>query len=128
MKQWTLNVTAASALLLGSQAHALTGNELLTLMEDTDAAFKTASLAYVRGYIDAVTLDHAYRKMTQKPGEPTQNPMFCSPDSATPAQAKDIVKAYLVAHPERRHGPAGGLTGWALRKAWPCTSDGKPAL
>lgn len=45
---------------------------------------------------------------------------FCVPEAATFQQIVDVVKLYLVNHPERRH-----LSGWdmideAVSQAWPC--------
>lgn len=44
---------------------------------------------------------------------------YCIPESSKPQQVKDVVVAYLTAHPERRHLLAAGLITNALADAWP---------
>lgn len=45
---------------------------------------------------------------------------YCSPRNATLGQMTDVVKMYILAHPEFRHFDADVLVSQALRNAWPC--------
>ena len=45
---------------------------------------------------------------------------YCRPEAATVGQVRDVVVAYLKAHPESRHGESIGLIVNALLEAWPC--------
>ena len=44
----------------------------------------------------------------------------CVPEAATFQQIVDVVKLYLVNHPERRHLNMWQLIGDAVDQAWPC--------
>jgi hypothetical protein len=44
---------------------------------------------------------------------------YCIPQGSEPAQVRDVVVAFLTAHPENRHMMAGSLVAAALTQAWP---------
>ncbi|MEN3976444.1 Rap1a/Tai family immunity protein [Emcibacter sp. SYSU 3D8] len=44
----------------------------------------------------------------------------CLPNGVTIFQIKDVVKAFLTAHPEKRHLAAASLVETALAEAFPC--------
>jgi Rap1a immunity proteins len=44
---------------------------------------------------------------------------YCIPQGSTGKQVKDVVVAYLAAHPESRHFLASTLVAAALAQAWP---------
>lgn len=44
---------------------------------------------------------------------------YCIPMGSTAGQVKDVVMAFLTAHPERRHLMGGVIVANALSNAWP---------
>lgn len=47
-------------------------------------------------------------------------PTACTHERINSTQVVDVVKQYLLKHPEERHLPAGALIGFALTDAFPC--------
>jgi hypothetical protein len=85
-----------------------TGNSLLQRCTDPVGSAQ-ACMAYTGAIADAMSghdLVHGLRA--------------CVPVGITRGKVVDIVKAYLVAHPELRHYAASVLAARAFQEAWPC--------
>ena len=52
---------------------------------------------------------------------------ICAPGTATYGQAVRVVTSYVDARPDRQHEPFAGLAMEALRQAWPCPLERRPA-
>lgn len=88
----------------------LQGNELLRLCSSE----LTSELGFCIGYIEGIRDGVVFEAIGGK-----AKPIFLIPDKVTSEQLKDVVVKSLKDHPETRHKPAGMLTIFALREAFP---------
>jgi hypothetical protein len=95
-------------------ANALSGSELYQYcMEKKPSTGDAMCLAYVRGFIDGVTMGVVVGK-----NYPTK---YCPPQAGIPVdQGRLIVEKYLRDHAGELHDDAPSLVGVALIKAFPC--------
>jgi Rap1a immunity proteins len=119
--------------LLGSisAAQAWTGNELLEYCNTPDSSFPGgACVGFIVGAQDgtmagfSLALDAA-AVVAPKAGDISHTSMWevvgwCAPAKVTVQQTVDIVKTWLVTHPEERHKLAALLVRKALHDAFPC--------
>ena len=103
-------LTVAALLAAGTaQAQRVSNVKGTTLMKACTApASKETCDAYVDGFGDAIEAegkDHA---------------LACLPKAATGTELRDVLLAYLKAHPEDQHLKAGTIASRAFAKAYPC--------
>ena len=94
----------------------VSGSTLYKSCAGSIAGDREYCLGYVLGVSDAMELAIAS-------GTPIGGWDACmptGPTGATAAQARDVVKNYLAAHPERRRSSAASQTIIALAEAYPC--------
>ena len=98
------------AVSLTTQAQASRGNELhKTCQTDlSNSEYAVFNSGFCLGYISG-----AHEAL----GGP---PLTCEPDGVNRNQIVDIVKKYLVEHPEKRHEHSVKLIMEALENAFPC--------
>jgi hypothetical protein len=87
----------------------LTGNDLNMLYDK--AAGK--ALSYTRGFFDGYTSGVTNTNIVLE-GK------ACIPQGVTNKNVYDVVRKYLVEHPEELHQPAPTLIIKAIQNAWPC--------
>lgn len=85
------------------------GNELLARCEGAPSSVE----AYIMGIADGV--QYGGQNATEYRGY-----RYCSPQSATSRQYRDLACSYIADHPGTRHEPAATLIMEALFSAWPC--------
>ncbi len=102
----------ALALLLvagAAQAQRVSKVSGITLLKAcTSPALKETCDAYVDGFGDAISeggKEHA---------------LACLPIASTGTELRDVLVAYLKAHPEDQHLKAGTIASHAFSKAYPC--------
>ena len=108
---FVVGFAAASAI---TDARALSGTELYKACRQRDlSAGGISCIAYVRGFVDGMTLGHVMGK--------TAPTLYCPPrDGIAADQGRIIVKKYLRDHPESLHLEAGNLAANALTEAFSC--------
>lgn len=120
MKTQLRNLFAASILAFAASAGAqgtvmnfIDGNEMLSRLNSPVAADTLArravALGYVLGVIDAA--------------RGSEGKYYCTPNNMTAGQARDVVHAYLVNNPTRRHESASNLIIAAMIEAFPCAQQ-----
>jgi hypothetical protein len=87
-----------------------TGNELLDTCERDDPPYMMLCIGWVAGATQAFIAA----------GIAVERQIVCLPTGGTTGQYRDIIVAYLRAHPAERHWPSGGLAFLALKEAFPC--------
>ena len=99
-----------------TDAGALTGTELYrACRQKALSAGGISCIAYVRGFVDGITLGHGLGK--------TSPTVYCLSAAGLDAdQARLIIQKYLRDHPESLHLEAGNLAANALTEAFPCPS------
>lgn len=104
-----------AALSLAAPAHAAgnttvfrTGNDLLPLCRELQGDEIATCYGYLQGVIDG-----------QSSGL-VRATNYCLVAGVTGRQIRDIVVAYLEAHPENRHQRGAWLVTYALNDAFPC--------
>jgi Rap1a immunity proteins len=88
----------------------LTGNDLLRLCSGNEA-FETNVCT---GYIEGVRDGSMFATVSLK-----AKPFFSVPEKVSSDQLRDVVVKYLRDNPGTRHKPAGMLTIFALKEAFP---------
>ena len=78
------------------------GNKLFQACQNNDRLYGVC-LGYVIGVEDAL-----------------DGQLFCVPTGVQAGQVIDVVKSYLLDHPEKRHLQAADLVTAALREKFPC--------
>ena len=108
---FAIGFLAASAL---TDARALSGTELYKACRQRDlSAGGISCIAYVRGFVDGMTLGYLTGKKSPL--------LYCPPrDGIAADQARLLVQKYLRDHPESLHLEAGNLAANALTEAFPC--------
>lgn len=87
-------------------AYFMTGNKLLENLSSTEPMNRMMGSMYVRGVHDArQTFD------------------FCTPDTVTPIQLRDLVKQALERSPQARHVSAQVLVIAVLSGTFPCPKE-----
>ena|SRR5215469_1323442 len=86
----------------------LAGNDLLRLCTSE----LTSELSFCIGYIEGIRDGLVFGTINGKP-------FFVIPAKVTSEQLKDVVVKSLKVNPETRHKPAGLLTLFALKEAFP---------
>jgi hypothetical protein len=106
---------AAAALLFGTPACAQgwTGNDLLTMCQDTNPQNPTISKGMCLGYVTG-----AYETYSE-----TLPQIACTGNGVTGQQLMDIVVKFLLLNPEKRNKGAALLVGAALADAFPCQNS-----
>ena len=95
-------------------AHFVDGNDLYSKCREEGTAYSPVTtfqlFAYCQGYItgiaDGILADGAESRL-------------CMPDKVSGQQLFDVVRSYLVDHPEKRHLPAESLVTAAIREKFP---------
>jgi Rap1a immunity proteins len=87
----------------------LTGNDLNMLYDKSVGK----ALSYTRGFFDGYTagVENTNTVLEVK---------VCIPQGVTNKNIYDVVRKYLVEHPEELHQPAPTLIMKAIQNAWPC--------
>jgi hypothetical protein len=103
------HIITTLALVVATSASANDGNTLLTRLNGDLGGYERG---WAAGYISAAhtLLDEV---------------THCTPNNVTNGQTQDVVKAYLVRHPELRHKNAALLIGQAFIEAFPCKTASK---
>lgn len=116
---------AVVAMTAAAQAHALTGNNLNSMLSDESG--RATVFAYVRGVLEAEVAFGGFLAALYKKNPPfalayadEMPTTICPPEGFSIDQAFDLVRKELATRPERRHLPAYVLVRGALRAAWPC--------
>ena len=99
-----------------TDAGALTGTELYRACHQKAlSAGGISCIAYVRGFVDGITLGHGLDR--------TSPTVYCPSATGLDAdQARLIIQKYLRDHPESLHLEAGNLAANALTEAFSCPS------
>ena len=108
-------------LLFSVNSFSTTGNELHGLMTSENPSNKIQGESYIMGVMDTMssyktTEINLAARLKRKPNLH----IFICPSDVIYSQGFDLVKNYLVNHPETRNKPASVLIYWALSEAWPC--------
>ena len=120
---------AILAVLVASplSAEPLTGNELLTICEQTDQlAQQGFCTGYILGALEGIKwgVSMPLFLMGQKTNEADSNGDvllgYCMPGEATLGQQRDVVIQFLMQNPSTRHGSARSLIQDAYKAAFPC--------
>lgn len=106
--------TALSAISTLAKADFMSGNDLHSGLQTTNAVDKAYALGYVIGIADF----EDYKNKTQ--GNSKRSSCFFVPDTASGTQVTDVVKNWLDKHPGRRHYAASSVVAAALRETFPC--------
>jgi hypothetical protein len=101
MSVFLYTALVGATMIAAPSAHAMSGNDLLTLCLSRDDAAGSYCLGYIGGIVET-------------------SPLICAPAEAARSQGRDIVVQYLESHPERRQLAAPILALGALKQAWPC--------
>ncbi|MCA0943389.1 hypothetical protein LCM08_00530 [Salipiger pacificus] len=131
MKKKVLSLAAAIALGAATPAisQQISGNSLYQACKGDDVALATFCVGYTTGVVEGesfgalVILGQLFPEQNTAEANERIN-MFmrhCIPSNATNEQVRDVVIAYLEAHPETRHYPARGLIWNAMMEGFPCT-------
>lgn len=88
----------------------LTGNDLLRFCNSHEAFETNMCTGYIEGVRDGLMFATVNLK---------SKPFFWVPDKVSSDQLRDVVVKYLRDNPETRHKPAGMLTIFALKEAFP---------
>ncbi len=88
----------------------LTGNDLLRFCNSHEAFETNICTGYIEGLRDGLMFATVSLK---------SKPFFAVPDKVSSDQLRDVVVKYLRDNPETRHKPAGMLTIFALKEAFP---------
>ena len=96
-----------------AEAEVRTGNGLLDVCSAEKDVFK---IGLCFGFLDAFTDTLGLGAGIGGSGKTG----ICWPEASTKGQTRDVVVAYLRAHPSTRHAVAVGLTYAALAEAWGC--------
>ena len=107
-------IIGAIAIVRTAEADYLTGNELHWRCSGSDPVDRVLCMGYISGAASVlIDVDPFIARPT---GTGTR---LCVPQVPL-GQMVDVVKVYLVAHPEKRHEAAWALVSFALREAFPC--------
>lgn len=109
----------AAGCLAATAVHAMSGNELLQMMNSPYTNEQASAMFYVMGTVEGHGAISGVVNLSPKTGGSTTG-MFCIPAGATNGQIRDVVKQHLAAHPETRHLPAASLSYLALMRTWAC--------
>jgi len=111
-------IAAMMSISAVARADFATGN---TLYDKCVAPEGSAELLYCAVYVSAIS-DAARGGVSHDgvAGPGVWGFKECSPETATARQLVDIVKRYLVTHPENRHFGASVVVAAALAEAFPC--------
>jgi hypothetical protein len=103
-----IKTTIIAALLACSSAHAefYSGNDLFNRLNGNDAE-QFHALGYIMGMHDAL-----------------DGVVFCSTQTVTAGQVRDLMKMTLERDPANRHKPASALIMNTLQVVWPCKKQG----
>lgn len=98
-----------ATLAISASAHAAfwDGNSLLAALNGTDFD-QYGALRYITGVID----------------QGMESSVICPPPNLTAGQARDMVKAFLVAAPNVRHFGANSLVIYQFMQSFPCAKKG----
>jgi Rap1a immunity proteins len=88
----------------------LTGNDLLRFCSSHEAFETNMCTGYIEGVRDGLMFATVSLK---------SKPFFSVPNKVSSDQLRDVVVKYLRDNPETRHKPAGMLTIFALKEAFP---------
>ena len=103
-------MTGASAVTVMRHSY-ISGNELHMWCQNDNL---DPCAAYILGVTDTVSLN----------GGTTAGWRVCKPlEGVIIGQVRDIIIAFLKAHPEKRHGGAANLVVQALAEAFPCPAN-----
>lgn len=104
-------ILTAAALLaaISAQASFFTGNDLLDLLGGTEAK-RGLAIGYIMGSFDV--------------GDQV---VHCVPPGVKPMQLVDIIKKFLIEHPEHRHIPGDAAITGIIAGTFPCVTKSKPA-
>ena len=105
MKRLLIALTAALA--FSAQAQFVSGNMLLSDMDDTASTSRMYALGYVAGVVDSLN-----------------QVVFCLPSTVTVGQVHDMVRNYIRNTPAERHLPGDVLISKAFGVAFPCKKGG----
>jgi hypothetical protein len=102
---WITPPHAATRMTVGRVAY-YEGNELHELCQKDEVSCTTYILGVIDGQFSVII-------------GTSRDVAYCIPSGSKAKQVKDVVVAYLTAHPESRHLLASGLITNALAGAWP---------
>lgn len=88
----------------------LTGNDLLRFCNSHEASETNMCTGYIEGVRDASMFATVSLK---------SKPFFSVPSQVSSDQLREVIVKYLRDNPETRHKPAGLLTIFALKEAFP---------
>ena len=100
-------------LLFNTEAFAVTGNVLYSLMESNDPVNKAYTESYITSVADSLSLVIGLSMEANR-----RYP--CVPKVGSYQQIFDITKKYLADNPQKRHESAYILTFIAIDEAFPC--------
>jgi hypothetical protein len=117
-----MRIAALLLCVVCSNAVAITGNELHSLLSSSKADENIEAYRYLQGVIDAEELHMMYEEIISEIEKRAfdNRRFFCMPKGSTLGQAKDIVLVSLRENPKDRHIKASQLAQVALRSVWPC--------
>jgi hypothetical protein len=98
-------------------AAALTGTDLKSFCDDDKASLQLACLMYISGVAAGLNLTPV---VPADDGSGARE-LICPPAGARHMARRQVVAAYLEAHPEVLTLPAEALVFLSLREAWPCS-------
>ena len=104
-----LLVVCLTTLPIVANAEFLSGNELLSRMQDQSHGLNMMALGYVGGVFDA-----------------GQSVTHCAPATVTLGQVRDMAKNHMIINPESRNSSADSIILNILRRTWPCRNGGQP--
>ncbi len=93
------------------------GNDLLHDCQQPEMSSAGVCIGYILGVLDMINTEHA----SGRSGESlSQDGDVCLPSTIDGWQVRDVVKKYLVDHPEARTLHASRLVWRAVAKTWGC--------
>jgi hypothetical protein len=98
-----LILIAALAASFSAQAGFYSGNKLLGKMKSSEWMEQSLAVGYVAGVVDAY-----------------DTVLFCTPDTVTVGQMKDVVLKYMDANPAILHFTAHSIIRSVLESFYPC--------
>lgn len=104
-------------LLLGAPASGArgieSGNDLLSWCDDEPGFGSGICNGFITGVTYGIQADRALSKRSMP---------FCTRDGVSRGQIKDVVIAFIKAHPSVRDQSAAGLIEFAMIEAFPCAA------
>lgn len=114
-------------LLASAPSWGVTGNDLLRLLQSSDASHNLQAYYFISGITqnEEVSVFYEAFNKNRPPKQPFTRKHFCVPEGSENKQSFDIVQRELELSPETRQQYASIIVRRALIAAWPCAGNPK---